>query len=235
MKNIHAQESGRSMIEILGVLAVIGVLSVGGIAGYSHAMSKYKINKTIDQMQTMAQNIRTLFASQKNYEGVDSKANPKMLYAAGILTDENCPDGCSTTPINPYGGVIAIGFTKDDENHSKRGFAIAFSGLPSDVCTRLATQNWGDATSGLIAVEAKSTNVASISKDASIPGNEKPQNNNNIALPFQKSVVAKVAPMETTGSSVALTKNAAVPMSLSAATTGCGTGGNTSSLTLYYK
>ena len=28
-------ESGRSMIEMLGVLAIIGVLSVGGIAGYS--------------------------------------------------------------------------------------------------------------------------------------------------------------------------------------------------------
>ncbi|MBS6473139.1 MAG: hypothetical protein KH347_02690 [Acetobacter sp.] len=31
-------ESGRSMIEMLGVLAIIGVLSVGGIAGYSQAM-----------------------------------------------------------------------------------------------------------------------------------------------------------------------------------------------------
>ena len=38
---------GRSMIEMLGVLAIVGVLSVGGIAGYSKAMTKWKINKTI--------------------------------------------------------------------------------------------------------------------------------------------------------------------------------------------
>lgn len=38
---------GRSMIEMLGVLAIIGVLSVGGIAGYSKAMEKFKLNKTI--------------------------------------------------------------------------------------------------------------------------------------------------------------------------------------------
>ena len=38
---------GRSMIEMLGVLAIIGVLSVGGIAGYSKAMEKWKINKAI--------------------------------------------------------------------------------------------------------------------------------------------------------------------------------------------
>ena len=28
---------GRSMVEMLGVLAILGVLSVGGIAGYSKA------------------------------------------------------------------------------------------------------------------------------------------------------------------------------------------------------
>ena len=40
---------GRSMIEMLGVLAIIGVLSVGGIAGYSKAMEKFKLNKTINE------------------------------------------------------------------------------------------------------------------------------------------------------------------------------------------
>ena len=38
---------GRSMIEMLGVLAIIGVLSVGGIAGYSQAMEKWKTDVTI--------------------------------------------------------------------------------------------------------------------------------------------------------------------------------------------
>ena len=38
-------ESGRSMVEMLGVLAIIGVLSVGGIAGYTMAMKKYRNNE----------------------------------------------------------------------------------------------------------------------------------------------------------------------------------------------
>ena len=42
-------QSGRSMIEMLGVLAIIGVLSVGGIAGYSKAMMKWKIDKAIEE------------------------------------------------------------------------------------------------------------------------------------------------------------------------------------------
>ena len=42
-------QSGRSMIEMLGVLAIIGVLSVGGIAGYSKAMEMWNINKAVEQ------------------------------------------------------------------------------------------------------------------------------------------------------------------------------------------
>ena len=44
-----ANPLGRSMIEMLGVLAIIGVLSVGGIAGYSKAMEKFKVNKAIEE------------------------------------------------------------------------------------------------------------------------------------------------------------------------------------------
>ena len=45
--------AGRSMVEMLGVLAIIGVLSVGAISGYSKAMFKYKLNKQAEQMNTL--------------------------------------------------------------------------------------------------------------------------------------------------------------------------------------
>ncbi len=46
-------QSGRSMVEMLGVLAIIGVLSVGAISGYSKAMFKYKLNKQSEQLSTI--------------------------------------------------------------------------------------------------------------------------------------------------------------------------------------
>lgn len=42
-------EFGRSMIEMLGVLAIVGILSVGGIAGFSKAMTKHKLNKLTEE------------------------------------------------------------------------------------------------------------------------------------------------------------------------------------------
>ena len=131
------------MIEMLGVLAIIGVLSVGGIAGYSQAMSKFKVSKTTDQIQTMVTNIRTLFAGQRSYNGL----TPENAYTMGILTDETW-DG--TTATNAYGGSILITTLTGDNPHY---FAITYNDLPQDACVRIAMSDWGDASSGLVGLQ----------------------------------------------------------------------------------
>ena len=49
--------AGRSMIEMLGVLAIIGVLSVGGIAGYSKAMRTWKMQRTAEEYSYLIQGL----------------------------------------------------------------------------------------------------------------------------------------------------------------------------------
>lgn len=44
------------MVEIIGVLAIIGVLSVGAISGYSDAMEKYKWNAFINGVNHLIMN-----------------------------------------------------------------------------------------------------------------------------------------------------------------------------------
>ena len=58
-------ESGRSMVEMLGVLAIIGVLSVGGVMGYSMAMRKYRANEIVQ----MASMLIALAGSSNSGEG----------------------------------------------------------------------------------------------------------------------------------------------------------------------
>ncbi len=50
-------ENGRSMVEMLGVLAIIGVLSVGAMNGYSKAMFKYRLNKFSESMNWFINNV----------------------------------------------------------------------------------------------------------------------------------------------------------------------------------
>ena len=52
-------ESGRSMVEMLGVLAVIGVLSIGGIAGYMMAMNRHHSNNVLEGVSACAVIIST--------------------------------------------------------------------------------------------------------------------------------------------------------------------------------
>lgn len=142
----HTNESGRSMVEMLGVLAIIGVLSVGGIAGYSMAMSKFKITKTIDQVQTIITNLRTLYASQRTYNAL----SPETAFNMGILTEETYDAG-TQHGLNPFGGEISFG--TGSTAGANRSFTIEYDGLTAEACVKLATADWGaDASSGLLAI-----------------------------------------------------------------------------------
>ena len=43
-------QTGRSMVEMLGVLAIIGVLTIGGLMGYRYAMNKHKANTILNDV-----------------------------------------------------------------------------------------------------------------------------------------------------------------------------------------
>ncbi|MBR2300165.1 MAG: type II secretion system protein [Alphaproteobacteria bacterium] len=64
---MRIKENGRSMVEMLGVLAIVGILSAGALAGYSKAMRQHKLNKQMDEMNviigSIVKNIDTLAES----------------------------------------------------------------------------------------------------------------------------------------------------------------------------
>ena len=48
------KQKGRSMIEMLGVLAIIGVMSIGGIALYRRAVNNHQANTILDDVNRFA-------------------------------------------------------------------------------------------------------------------------------------------------------------------------------------
>lgn len=163
MKN----QDGRSMIEMLGVLAIIGVLSVGGIAGYTKAMLHYKVNKTIEQITHMAAAIKTSYMNQKEATWNEewSENNGKYInldiptaIAIGVAPDEMV-DG--NTLKNAFGGSVNISpvytFQGYEENgdgfiYDKfgSGFSIRYDGVPKEACVALTTRNWTGIFQGII-------------------------------------------------------------------------------------
>ncbi len=154
MKNFN--ENGRSMVEMLGVLAIIGVLSVGGIAGYSKAMNKYKINKTTDQISMLVANIRTLFSSQGNYDGLTNQQAKKF----GVVPNDMYTKVSSDDIKNAFGGDVTIAEAGGRAAGDGEAFLITYDGLSSEACVTLATGDWGSGqASGLIAIAAAGTSA----------------------------------------------------------------------------
>lgn len=152
MKNLYKNEqSGRSMVEMLGVLAIIGVLSVGGIAGYSKAMTKFKINKSMDQISMLVANIRTLYSGQRNYSGLDNKN--AILF--GIIPNEMGNSGSVIT--NAFAGDVEIKTAAVGTN-AAGAFTIKYKGLGQEACVTMATADWGSgSSSGLVQMNVGKT------------------------------------------------------------------------------
>lgn len=145
MKNC---ERGRSMVEMLGVLAIIGVLSAAGLAGYSKAMAKNKINKTVDQMAQIVNNMRTAFLG-KNADHPyadfgaakdDAKTAQAMRNAIvlNIFPGSMVQDKVAPLVLNAYKGEVYI--ITEDEGET---FEVVFENLPKEASIAIGTMDWG--------------------------------------------------------------------------------------------
>lgn len=144
------EQSGRSMVEMLGVLAIIGVLSVGGIAGYSKAMAKFKTSKAMDQISMLVANIRTLYSGQRSYTGLtNATAN-----SFGIVSSD-MSGGVDTAIItNAFGGTVTVAASAAPG----LSFSVQFQGMGREQCVALSTADWGSGSgSGLVSVGPSAT------------------------------------------------------------------------------
>lgn len=88
MRIKYSFESGRSMLELLGTLAIIGILSAGSIVGYSYAMNKHRANKTIDDINRRAMDIIS-HLSQGTTPNLDAWQNETTIYPISLSSEED--------------------------------------------------------------------------------------------------------------------------------------------------
>ena len=57
-----SNESGRSMVEMLGVIAIIGVISVGAITSMSYVDSYFRTSATLMDIEQIARDINDMYS-----------------------------------------------------------------------------------------------------------------------------------------------------------------------------
>ena len=174
-------QRGRSMVEMLGVLAIIGVLSVGGISGYSKAMAKFKLTKAQDQISMLLMNIRTAFATSPSYDGLSNAtavvfgiAPSEMYDAKKISTLTGNASALNGSKIgalsNAFGGQAHVNSCSGSDalagalgcsggnyvsTNKAQYFAITMTGLAREACVSLLSSDWG--SDGLVSIIVKPT------------------------------------------------------------------------------
>ena len=141
MKN---QESGRSMIEMLGVLAIIGVLSVGGLSVYSQAMHRYKVAQVSSQVVDTIEHVKKLYSGEHIYAHLLDYVRNNAMSVTAFDVEGN-------TLKHAMGGTALVRQCSRRANDTNEAFCIAIKGLQKKECVDLLTQRWGG---GIFAVGA---------------------------------------------------------------------------------
>lgn len=119
------QESGRSMIEMLGVLAIMGVITVGAIGMISTAMRTQKRTTVNDEVVQMVTSVRQLLGEYDDYSHIN---NSTIFGAIGMKN------------VNPYGG----GYELAVDPANSRQFIVSITGLTQSDCEYFVTKAWSD-------------------------------------------------------------------------------------------
>ena len=108
----NIESVGRSMVEMLGVLAIIGVLSVGAIAGYSKAMMKYKLNQHAQAVNMLINNVLSI---KDRLEHTPNTATfyGTLLYKLNLLPDGIKYNGNANLTDMWFKGTIQIYYSND--------------------------------------------------------------------------------------------------------------------------
>ena len=133
LKQIQNQaQDGRSMVEMLGVLAIIGVLSIGGIVGYRWGMDKHVSNQILYEMNLNSTQLAMLL-QRGDRDGV--------TLSLGSPYD----DGKFRTV--DYGFKYGCGEEDEIEEHTcalnETMYFMTTTGLPKRVCNMLNDSVFG--------------------------------------------------------------------------------------------
>ncbi len=107
-----SDESGRSMVETLGVLAIMGVLAIGGIMAYRYAVTKYQANETFNELRR-----RVIVHSQQSIIGT-----PLSQVEIGDTTQ--------------------LGYPIDVMPVDKSFFELTLQDIDKDLCREMVRTGW---------------------------------------------------------------------------------------------
>lgn len=141
-------ETGRSMIEMMGVLAVIGVLSVGGFSMISKVSNSQKTSAIMDEISAIAGKTRSVVREYDDgdtgdeYSGLGGFVLKSKAYPAEVEWNSSCK--C-------FIGTDEVTYTLTYKKTNTSLFELQVAGLSAETCMDVVTTSWGSVgTNGFV-------------------------------------------------------------------------------------
>ena len=134
---MKVSQSGRSMIEMLGVLAIIGVLSVGGLAVFAQAMQKYKVHRVTSQVIDTIQQVRKFYSGAHVYDNLEVYTHKPALN----LTAFDYESGNDELK-HAMDGLVSVRECSRAAANDNEAFCIVLSNINRKTCADLLAANW---------------------------------------------------------------------------------------------
>lgn len=144
-----SNEFGRTMIEVIAVLGIIGTLMASIASMVMGMFAHYKNSILPGQVRDLRKNISNRYSALGLYNGLNAEILIKERLAPyGMIHDKKL--------LNAFGGEVTV--APSNYNCTNCSYTITFKMLPRKACVEVATLNWQvDNTSTLISININST------------------------------------------------------------------------------
>ena len=122
-------ESGRSMVEMLGVLCIVGVLTIGAASVGQFGMRSYQATNLYSRIENAANDVSDRYSWRRTYP---DKLTQDLATTLGGTYDNSNGKIKVETPLGTM--VVAA---KDDD-----GFTITVNGVSKSPCQQLQSMKW---------------------------------------------------------------------------------------------
>lgn len=143
MRNL-TNEQGRSLVEMLAVVCIIGVLTVGAISATSYGLKSMNLVSLYETVESTASAVSDLYSWSRAYPNSDDGSAENM--GTKIAENDIC-DGCIAVEENAVTNetpLLKMIISPKDES----SFTITLAPheedatIPVDICNRLADFAW---------------------------------------------------------------------------------------------
>ena len=164
MKLNFQRQAGATLIEIIMVVALISIITIGALVYYNTAQQGSKVSEAVAGVTALSAVIRNQFSTQGSYTGITSEVVAKF---GGVPESLTVKTGTNPTLRHPWNAATsAVAIATETITAAGDGFKITLAEVPANVCADLVNKTYRH----FVRVDVGGTEITGVASSATACG-----------------------------------------------------------------